>query len=112
MLGDDDFGDVLPVGFLFVVVLAVQEHDNVGVLFQGAGFPQIGEHGALDLPRFYAAGELGEGDDGDFEFPGQRFEGAGDFRNLLLAVVAASHAAPLHELEVVDDDEVQAVFRL
>ena len=40
---------------VFVIVFPVQEHDDVRVLLQRAGFPQVAEQGLLALAQFYAA---------------------------------------------------------
>ena len=56
------------------------------------------------------ARELGEGDDGDVQLAGEALECPGDVADLLDAVLAAIPAGiGLHELEVVDDDKVDAV---
>ena len=69
VFSDDELGDVgVFVAFfaLIIVVGAVEEHNKVGVLLDGAGFAEIRE----DWARVVAAGdgtrELSEGDDRDF----------------------------------------------
>ena len=41
VLGDDDFRDVLGLCVLVVVILAVEEHDDVRILLQGARLTQV-----------------------------------------------------------------------
>ena len=43
---------------LVVIIVAVNEKHNVRVLLDGAGFAQIGEHGALVVALFVGAREL------------------------------------------------------
>src|SRR3954468_15553949 len=47
VLGDDEVGLARAVGVLVVVLVAVDEHDEVGVLLDLAGLAQVGEHRAL-----------------------------------------------------------------
>ena len=117
MLGDDDFGLALDVFVLAVVILfAMDEGYDVGVLLDGAGLAEVGEQRLLVAGALFgSAGELREGDDGDAEFFGEGFEAAGDAADFLGAVLelflrAAGGAG--HELEVVDDDEVEGAFLL
>ena len=112
VFGDDDVDNVFVGRVGFGAVFAVEEHDDVGVLFDRTRFAQVGELRHLVGARFDGARELGEREDGDIEFAGELFESAGYFGNFLDAVVAASSAAPFHELEVVDNDEPELMFRL
>ena len=69
VFGDDELGDVgLFVAFLalIVVVGAVEEHDKVGVLLDGAGFTKVGEDRTRVVAAGDGAGELSQGDNGDF----------------------------------------------
>src|SRR5215475_3920034 len=109
LLADDDVGHALVLFSLQpVAIRPVQEEDEVGVLLEGARFAQVGELGLLALPALHRARELGERDHRHIELLGQRLEGARDLRDLLLAVF---RAASSHELEIVDDDHVEAVLR-
>ncbi len=47
---------------LVVVLVAVDEHDDVGVLLDGAGFAQVGHHRALVGPRLHASVQLRQRD--------------------------------------------------
>ena len=68
LLGDDQIGltDLLRVGrgpFLIafvVILLTVQHHYHVGVLLDGPGFAQVGQHGLVRLPPLWIAVELRE----------------------------------------------------
>src|SRR3954466_12107445 len=68
VLGDDEVGLARAVGVLVVVLVAVDEHDEVGVLLDLAGLAQVGEHRALVGARLDAARQLRQRDDGDLEF--------------------------------------------
>jgi hypothetical protein len=60
LFGDDDFGDPLFLGLFVVDLVAVDEGHEVGVLFDGAGFAEVGELGAVVAGvLFGAARELG-----------------------------------------------------
>ena len=50
LLGDDDLGGAL-LGGLVVDDGAVEEHDHVGILLDGAGFAQVGHHRPLVAAR-------------------------------------------------------------
>lgn len=75
-----------------------------GVLLDRARFAQVGEHRLVGGAALRSAGELGKGDDRDVELLGHDLEVSGDLRDLLHAVFAAPPGG--HQLEVVDDDEV------
>src|SRR5262245_59120124 len=110
LLADDHVGHAFVLFPLQAIAVGpVQEEDEIGVLLEGARLAQIGELRLLTLPALHGARELGEGDHGHVELLGQRLEGAGNLRDLLLAVL---RAATPHELEVVDHDHVEAVLRL
>ena len=47
VFGHDAFGLGLILPFLFVVGLPIQEQDDIGVLLDGAGLTQVGQHGAV-----------------------------------------------------------------
>src|SRR3954463_440998 len=106
MLRDDHFGDALlrVVGVVAVVVLlAVEEHDEVGVLLDRARLAQVGEHRPLVVALFGRAVELGERDDRKVEVLRDLLQAAGDRGHFLQAALLA--AAGGHQLEVVDDHE-------
>ena len=44
VLGYDEIGDVLVLGIWIVVILAVKEHDDIGILLDRTRFAEIGEH--------------------------------------------------------------------
>src|SRR3954471_8946037 len=106
VLGDDEVGLARAVGVLVVVLVAVDEHDEVGVLLDLAGLAQVGEHRALVGARLDAARQLRQRDDGDLELAREDLQAAGDLADRLHAVVGARVGA--QQLEVVDDDHAQA----
>src|SRR5215207_11583992 len=105
VLRHDDLG-LAPVGRVVVVhVVAVDEHDDVGVLLDRPGLAEVGQHGALVGPQLELAGELAEGDDGTLELAGEDLEATADLGHLDLAVLGRPTTA--HQLEVVDDDHAE-----
>src|SRR5690606_1611222 len=80
---------------------------------EAAGLAEVGELGPLvAAARLDGARELGERDDGDVELLGEPLEGAADLGDLLLAVGALALDRPVHELEVVHDDQPDVVLGL
>src|SRR6185369_11799266 len=96
---------------LQVILLPEHEHDNVGILLDGARLAQIRELWPLVLTVLDGTGELRQSNDGDVQLLGERFQAGGDLRNLLHAVVALVGSAR-HELQVVDDEETEALLAL
>jgi len=78
LLGDDDFGFALEVFVFAVVVLfAMDEGDDVGVLFDRAGLAKIGEQRLFVAGALFAATrELLQSDDRNLHLFGQRFQAA------------------------------------
>ncbi len=94
---------------MVVDLRAVEEHDHIGVLLQGAGLAQVRELWPMVFaPLLRRPGELGKRHHGHVQLLGQFLEGAGDVGNLQVAVLMLA-AAP-HQLQVIDDDEIEAVL--
>ena len=56
LLGDDDFSSALEFGIVLLINLfAEDEHDHVGVLFDGAGFAEIAELRAMVAAAAFGA---------------------------------------------------------
>ena len=91
-----------------VLLLAIDEDDDVGVLLERARFAQVRELRPMIGPRLRRAAELRQHDDRHAQFLGEPLERARNRRHFERAVLEP--AAPLHQLDVVDDDEVQAVL--
>ena len=70
---DDDFGNVFLVGVFVVVVVSVEEHNHVGILLDGSGFSEVGQHRTVVGALLYGSGELGQGNYRDVEFSGHGF---------------------------------------
>src|SRR5713101_2422645 len=100
LLADDDLGQSAVLVGGFVLLLAVDEHDDVRVLLQAAALTKVRQLRPLLGPRFRRARELAQRDHGHAELLGQPLQRPADRRHLLLAVLHA--ARPGHELEVVD----------
>ena len=110
MFADDTFGQSFKLGFGVVVFVAVHEHNQVGILFDGAGFAQVGHHRAFVGTLFHRAAQLRQGDDGNLQLFGQGFERTGDFTQFGGAVVGA--AGTRHQLQVVDDNQPEFASEL
>ena len=111
VLGDDDLGRA-PLGRFGVVdLVAVDEQHDIGVLLDRARLPQVGEHGPLVLAHLEVPGQLRQGHHGDVELTGEDLQPPADLRHLDLAVLGPALGVPAHELEVVDDDEAEALAR-
>ena len=55
LFADNDFGHAgFFAGFFGVVLVAVDEHDDVGVLLNRTGLAQVAHHGAFVGAAFYA----------------------------------------------------------
>ena len=109
LLGDDDGGLALFIGFPVVVILAVEKRDQIGVLLDGARLAKVGEIRAPSLPRLDRPGELAQRHHRDIQLLRQTLEPAGDLADLDLA--ALEPLAPVgNELEIIDDDEPKALI--
>ncbi len=88
-------------------LFAAEEDNDIRVLLDGAGVAEVRQLGDARVAVFDGAGELRERDDGHVELTGEALEHARDVADLLHAVLPAAVPLALHELEVVDHDEVE-----
>src|SRR6266481_4909156 len=111
LLGDLDFRLIafFGRGVHLRPVRTIDEHDHVGVLFDGAGFAEVGKLRAA-LFAFGGASELAEHENGDLQFFGEPLEAARDAGNFFLAIAEAAAAGD--ELKIIDNDERKAFFAL
>ena len=93
-----------------VHLLAEDEEHDVGVLLERAGLAQVGELRPVIAARFRRAAELAQREDRHLQLFREDLERARNRRELLLAVLEPP--APLHQLQVVDDEHVEAVLEL
>src|SRR5215216_7303151 len=100
VLADDDLGDALVVGVGVVVLVAVEEHDHVGILLEGSRIAKVREQRALVVALLDGATELRYRQHWHVEVAGEDFEAAADLGYLLLAVLGAA-ALPDHELQII-----------
>jgi hypothetical protein len=78
LLREVDLGDARLVVLLGVVVLvAVDEHDEVGVLLDRPGLAQVGQDRPLVVALLDLPGELRERDDGHVEVAGEDLQRRG-----------------------------------
>ena len=102
LLGDLDFRlCALRACIHFRPVRAIDEHDHVSVLLDGAGFPQIGEAGRC-VSRSGARVSWLRNQHGEVQFLGETFEAAGDAGDFFLAIVETAAAGD--QLQIIDND--------
>src|SRR5208337_3393413 len=84
LLGNNDFGAALEVGIVLLVNLfAEDKQDHVGILFDRAGFAQVGKlRPVVAAPAFGSAAELRQSQHGDLELFGKGLKSAGNCRHL------------------------------
>ena len=58
VFADDAFGHAFFVGIGVVVFITIHEHNQVGILFDGTGFTQVGHHGAFVGAGFNSTRQL------------------------------------------------------
>ena len=100
------------LGALNIILLAVHEHDDVGVLLDRARFAQVRELRPLVLAVLDRARELRQRDDRHVQLLGQRLEAGGDLRHLLHAAFVARLGRARQQLQVVDDEQAEALLAL
>mmetsp|Transcript_21794 Transcript_21794/g.85205 ORF Transcript_21794/g.85205 Transcript_21794/m.85205 type:complete len:341 (+) Transcript_21794:8620-9642(+) len=106
LLGHDDLGHARFLALVLrVVLVAVDEHDDVRVLLDGAGLAQVGHHRPLVGPLLHRAVELRQCDDRALQLLGQGLQAARDLAEHGGAVFFAAAAVAAHQLQVVDDDQ-------
>ena len=116
VLGYNKFGQVanvaaVGVGIAMQVVLgAVYEAYNVGILFDGAGFAEVAQLRSLAVRTvFDATVELRQRYYGYIEFLGQLLERARYHTDFLFARTEF-HSGGVHQLQVVDDNHLDLVL--
>ena len=92
-----------------VVLVAVDEHHEVGVLLERPGLAEVGEDRPLVVALLDRARELRQRQDRHVEVAREHLQRARDLRHLLHAVLGVR--ARGHQLEVVDDDQPEARAR-
>src|SRR5207237_10207318 len=93
-----------------VKLLSIDEADDIGVLLDGSRLPEVGElrPAVFPAPLLGCARELRDRNDRHDELLGERLEGTGDVRGLLLPILDV--ARPLHPLQVVHDPQPNPVL--
>ena len=115
MLGYDDFRRVVVLGLhvarLRVNGRAVQEDDHVRILLDGARFAQVSHDGPVPVggTRLRPARKLRKQDDRHVQLPRKNLKRARNVGNLRGAVVGIARG--LHELQIVDHNEVKPIAR-
>lgn len=87
----------------------VDEHDDVGVLLDGAGFAKVGKLRAAVI-ALWSAGELAEDEDGNLQFLGETLEAARDAGDFFLAIAEA--ATRSDQLKIIDDEKRETFVAL
>ena len=92
---------------------AIDKKDDIGILLDGSGIAQVGKVRDGRLVHFNGARQLGQGKDRQMELAGNLLQAAGNFGNLLHAIIRTRiFVAALHQLKIVDDDDAEAVLGL
>ena len=117
LIGFDDLDIVVVLGRLGlargdVIILAVDEQDDVGVLLDRARFPEVGKLRPFVLALLDRAAELRQADHGHVEFLGELLQAAADLGNFLDAIVVGVLAGALEQLEIIDDHHADALLAL
>jgi hypothetical protein len=94
------------------LLLAVEEHHEVGVLLDRARLAEVRQARLVLVAHLRLPAQLAQGDDRDAQLTGERLEPARDLRDLLDAVAVAVRRSRLHQLEVVDDHQVETRLRV
>ena len=77
-------GHVVPVVAATKILLAVDKHDHVRILFDRARFAQVAEPGTVAFRILRLPVKLGQAQHRHVQFSGKAFESAGDARHLFL----------------------------
>ena len=110
VLPDDEFDQILGDGGI-VLALLVQEHDDVRILLYRARLAKVAELGDVVGALIHSARHLRKEQDGHTEFLGIHLHASGHFADFHLSALARpARAARGHELEIVDDDEVEPLI--
>ena len=72
-----------------IIILAVDEEHDVGVLLDRARFPEVRQLRPLVLALLDRAAELRQADHGHVQFLGELLEAAADLRDFLDAIIVA-----------------------
>lgn len=89
----------------------MDEADDVGILLDSSRFTEVGQLRTLVVvvAVFHLTAQLRQGNDWNVQLLGQLLERTGNHTYFLLAA-AKLHAAGVHQLEVVDNDDFHVVF--
>ena len=123
VFGNDNLCDafeVVAIGILvdFIVLRTVDKAYDVGILLDGSRLTQVAELWSFAVGCTLWSGshsvlhttvQLAQRDDGDVEFLGQSLERTRDGGYFLLSAVV-THAAGVHQLQVVYNDEFNIMF--
>ena len=98
---------------LEIIILAIDEEHDVGVLLDRARFPEVRQLRPLVLALLDRAAELRQADHRHVELLRQLLEAAADLRDFLDAIVVrAALPGALEQLQIVDDDSPMPFCRL
>src|SRR5256885_17154171 len=114
LFADDEFGHPIQLRIVRLIYLFAEDEGNhVGVLLNRSRFAQVCKLRAVvaSPTTFGSAAQLRQRHDRDAQFFRQTLQAARDSRDFLGAVFVALAAAG-HELQVIDDNEVQRSLRL
>jgi hypothetical protein len=111
LFGDEDVGHVALFGRGVEIeeIGAIDEHDDVCVLLDGARFAQVGKLRATFV-ALGRAGELAEDENGNLQFLGEAFEAARNAGNFFLTGIETTASGD--ELQIIDNEKREALVTL
>src|SRR5690349_9694222 len=109
LLRDDDFRSSLKLRIVLLIDLFPEnKHNKVSVLLDRARFPEVGKlRPMVAASAFRSAAQLGQSNDRNVQFLGKPFQATGDRRNFLRTVLETLSSSR-HELQVIDDDQIES----
>ena len=112
LLRDDELrgARIRVIGVPVVCIFPVDQDHNVGILLECAGLAQVRKLRTMIGSRLGSAAQLRQHEHRHIQLLGEPFKRSRDRAELQGAVLET--AAPAHQLDIVDDQQAQAVFCL
>ena len=78
LFGNDDLCNVLLLCILMIIVISVDKHYHIGILFNGSGFSKIRKHWSVIRTLFHRTAELRQCDHRHIQLSGKSFQRTGN----------------------------------